>query len=130
MQTINFTVGRTLGGTSEINGMVFNRGSPEDYNNWARITGDDSWKYSNLLRIFKKIENYAGDFPSDQHGVGGPITVSSPKFAPGLQESLEAGKFLGYPVGDPNGPQKVGKCIIIKASIHTIHSYLNCYLIY
>lgn len=42
----------------------------------------------------------------DQHGFSGPITVSRPKYAPGLTEWLEAGKSLDYPIADPNGPQR------------------------
>ena len=56
-------VGKVLGGTSGINFMFFNRGSPYDFDNWANITGDASWKYENVLEYFKKIENYQGEFP-------------------------------------------------------------------
>ncbi|CAL8117910.1 unnamed protein product [Orchesella dallaii] len=103
--TFLYLSGRTLGGSSSVNAMFFNRGSPHDYDNWANITQDDTWKYSNLVPYWKKVENYIGDFPSDQHGYDGPITVSRPKYAPGLERWLEAGQSLGYPVADPNGPQ-------------------------
>lgn len=95
-----------MGGTSAINGMHFNRGSPYDYDNWARITGDASWKYSNLLRLFKKMESYRGLFPSEQHGYSGPIAVSRARYAPGMNDTLEAGRFLGFRVLDANGPQQ------------------------
>lgn len=96
-----------MGGGSSINEMYFNRGSPYDYDNWASITGDDSWKYSNLLRLFKKMESYKGLFPSDQHGYSGPIAVSRSNYAPAMNEILEAGKYLGFPVADQNGPQRI-----------------------
>lgn len=86
--------------------MFFNRGSPNNYNDWARVTGDSSWSYSNLLPYFRKLEDYQGNFPSD-HGYGGPITVSRSSYAPGLEQWLQAGRFLGYPIADPNGPQQV-----------------------
>lgn len=87
--------------------MWVNRGSPYDYDNWARLTGDSSWKYSNLLRFFKKMESYKGLFPSDQHGYSGPITITRPRYAPALNDTLEAGRFLGFPTADANGPQRI-----------------------
>ncbi|ODM89062.1 Glucose dehydrogenase [FAD, quinone] [Orchesella cincta] len=102
--------GRMLGGTSSLNYMHFNRGSPRDYDAWAESTGDQSWKYSNMLPYLKRIETYAGDYPSDQHGYFGPVMLSRPKYAPGLDYWLEAGKSLGYQTRvDPNGPQKISK---------------------
>jgi choline dehydrogenase len=47
--------------------MVYNRGNPNDYDAWARITKDDSWKYENLLRFFKKSEAYHGVYASDRY---------------------------------------------------------------
>lgn len=86
--------------------MIFNRGSAHDYDNWANITGDPSWRYENMLRHFRNVEDYQGDFPSStQHGRGGPITISRPRYAPLLSEWMAAGKQLGYPYADPNGPQ-------------------------
>lgn len=102
-------MGWTLGGSSSINGMVFNRGSPYDYDNWGNITGDPSWNYDNMLKYFKRLEDYQGNFPSNQHGLGGPITISNPKYQPGLSIWLEAGRYLGYPTADPNGPQRISK---------------------
>ncbi|CAL8122606.1 unnamed protein product [Orchesella dallaii] len=103
---INIPLGRALGGTSSINYMFFNRGSPKDFDNWANIAGDPSWNYSNMLQYFKKSENYAGQFPpTDQHGIGGPIMITNQSYAPGLDTWLEAGEALGYPISDPNGPQ-------------------------
>ncbi|CAL8071325.1 unnamed protein product [Orchesella dallaii] len=107
---VPFKAGRTLGGSSAVSSMMFNRGHPNDYNTWAEITGDRSWRYENLLKHFQRSENYAGAFPSDQHGRGGPITVSLPEYGPLLNEWLEAGEFLGYPIADPNGPQKISFC--------------------
>ncbi|CAL8069376.1 unnamed protein product [Orchesella dallaii] len=104
---ITMFVGKMLGGSSSFSDGVFNRGSPHDFNNWAKITEDDTWKYVNLLPYFRKSENYIGDFSADQHGFGGPVTVSQPKYAPGLDVWLSAGKSLGYAITDgPNAPQR------------------------
>ncbi len=101
-----------LGGTTSLNYMLFNRGHEFDWNNFALVTGDDSWKYTNMLKYFKRAETYKGAFPSDQHGYQGPVTVSQPKYSPGLDYWFAAARELGYPIGDPNGPQKMGtlKC--------------------
>ncbi|ODM92830.1 Glucose dehydrogenase [FAD, quinone] [Orchesella cincta] len=105
---VTYVAGWTLGGGTSVNNMVFNRGSPYDYDGWANITNDDSWKYSNMLEYLKKSENYQGNFPSDQHGYDGPIPVSQPRYAPGLENWLEAGRSLGHAITTPNGPQKMG----------------------
>ncbi|ODM93744.1 Glucose dehydrogenase [FAD, quinone] [Orchesella cincta] len=105
---VNIPLGRVLGGTSSLNYMFFNRGSPKDFDNWARIADDPSWNYSNMLQHFKKSEDYAGEFPpTDQHGIGGPILITNQSYAPGLETWLEAGIALNYSVADPNGPQKI-----------------------
>jgi len=49
-----------LGGTSFLNFMIYLRGNPRDYDNWANITGDESWNYNNLLPHFKAVETYYG----------------------------------------------------------------------
>lgn len=100
--------GRTLGGTTAVNYMYYNRGNPRDWDNWALVTGDDSWKYANMLKYFKRAETYDGEFHSDQHGYDGPVTVSAPKYSPGLEYWFAAGRELGFTIGDPNGPQKMG----------------------
>jgi len=54
--------GRGLGGTSNLNFMIYQRGNPKDYDELAEITGDDEWKYKNVLPFFKKSENYHGNY--------------------------------------------------------------------
>lgn len=56
--------GRVLGGSSELNFMVYMRGNPRDYDNWASLSGDDQWRYENVLPYFKKSENYKGNWPN------------------------------------------------------------------
>jgi choline dehydrogenase len=50
--------GKTLGGCSSINGMIYMRGQARDYDNWASLTGDDEWSWEYALRDFKAHENY------------------------------------------------------------------------
>ncbi len=68
--------GRTLGGSSSINGMVYLRGHPEDYNAWARL-GNPGWTWDEVMPYFKKSEDQQHG-ESLMHGVGGPLAVSDP----------------------------------------------------
>jgi len=52
--------GLSLGGTSNLDYMIYLRGSPQDYDNWAEVTGDPSWSYNSVMDYFKKHENYDG----------------------------------------------------------------------
>ncbi|CAG7715052.1 unnamed protein product [Allacma fusca] len=98
--------GKGLGGSSLLNFNMYMRGSPLDFEEWANMTGDDSWRYENVLKFFKKIENYQGYFPLDDvHGTDGPLHVESPVFFPMRDEWLQAGMEMGLRVKDPNGFQ-------------------------
>ena len=63
--------GKVLGGSSSINGMIYMRGQAADYDRWAHVTGDDSWRWQSVLPLFKKSEDYHGG-ASEFHGAGGP----------------------------------------------------------
>ncbi|WP_170470111.1 GMC family oxidoreductase [Ruegeria arenilitoris] len=79
--------GKTLGGCSSINGMIYMRGQTRDYDNWASLTGEEAWNWENSLADFKAHENHykldAGADPhtgnnsrfSDLHGHGGEWRV-------------------------------------------------------
>jgi choline dehydrogenase len=62
--------GKVLGGSSSINGMIYMRGQAGDYDRWADLTGDDSWRWESVLPLFKKSEDYHGG-ASEFHGAGG-----------------------------------------------------------
>ena len=66
--------GKVLGGCSSINGMIYMRGQARDYDEWAQMSGDDSWRWQNVLPLFRKSEDYyAGG--NDFHGAGGEWRV-------------------------------------------------------
>ena len=85
--------GRVLGGCSSINGMIYMRGQARDYDAWAKITGDDSWSWQNVLADFKAHENHyrldQGSDPitgnnsrfSDMHGSGGEWRVEKQRLS-------------------------------------------------
>jgi choline dehydrogenase len=69
-RSILYARGKTLGGCSSINAMIYMRGQSRDYDEWAALTGDDRWSWKNVLPIFKQTENHhAGESPI--HGGGG-----------------------------------------------------------
>jgi choline dehydrogenase len=99
--------GKVLGGTSSINGMVYMRGTPADYDNW-RQRGCEGWDWENVLPFFKRAENQergADEF----HGVGGPLRVSNPVRSPLGDAMVEAAIEAGIPANpDFNGARQEG----------------------
>src|ERR1700691_5679393 len=77
--------GKTLGGSSSINGMVYIRGNHLDYDEW-RQRGCEGWDWDSVLPYFRKAENQARG-EDEFHGVGGPLHVSD---QPGKFELTEA----------------------------------------
>ncbi|MFY2941324.1 GMC family oxidoreductase [Achromobacter xylosoxidans] len=68
--------GRVLGGCSSINGMIYMRGQRQDYDQWAEIAGDPSWRWDQVLPVFKRSEDHhrgADEF----HGAGGEWRVEA-----------------------------------------------------
>jgi choline dehydrogenase len=57
-RTLRYPRGKTLGGCSSINGMIYMRGQARDYDAWAQITGDESWSWRNSLPYFKLHEDH------------------------------------------------------------------------
>ncbi|MBS3979837.1 MAG: GMC family oxidoreductase N-terminal domain-containing protein [Rhodobacteraceae bacterium] len=66
--------GRVLGGSSSINAMIYMRGHPQDYRDWARLAGPD-WDWPRVRAIFRDHEDNRV-LQDDHHGRGGPLTVS------------------------------------------------------
>ncbi|WP_206955531.1 GMC family oxidoreductase [Trinickia acidisoli] len=73
-RSLAYPRGRVLGGSSSINGMIYMRGQREDYDEWARATGDSSWSWDAVLPIFKRSEDHHGGADA-WHGAGGPWRV-------------------------------------------------------
>ena len=100
--------GRTLGGSSAINGLISIRGQHEDYDAWA-AAGNNGWSYADVLPWFRKLEhNVRG--ASEWHGAEGPLWASDIETRHPLVEAMIAGaKELGIPSNtDFNGPTQEG----------------------
>ncbi|WP_373989788.1 GMC family oxidoreductase [Duganella sp. BuS-21] len=72
--------GKVLGGSSSINGMIYMRGQAGDYDRWADLTGDHSWRWESVLPLFKKSEDYHGG-ASEFHGAGGMWRVEKQRLS-------------------------------------------------
>ena len=73
-RTLRYPRGKTLGGCSSINGMIYMRGQARDYDQWAQTTGDAAWRWDQVLPAFKKHEDhYLG--ADEMHGAGGEWRV-------------------------------------------------------
>lgn len=101
--------GRVLGGTSSINGMVYIRGNPRDYDDWA-AAGNRGWSYQDVLPYFLRSENNEAFDGSPYHGKGGPMNVLSIKRPNRLNAAFwEAMRSLGYRRNDDfNGADTEG----------------------
>ena len=103
--------GKVMGGSSAVNGQVFYRGIPEDYDEWAQL-GNDEWSFVKVLPSFCKSEtdlDFKGD---DFHGSDGPIPVRCYKkeeWQPNAEAFVNACVAAGFPeTPDPNHPESTG----------------------
>ncbi|HEX3860902.1 MAG TPA: GMC family oxidoreductase N-terminal domain-containing protein [Stellaceae bacterium] len=85
--------GRVLGGSSSINGLIYIRGQPEDYDHWAQL-GNRGWTWDDCLPFFKKAERWSGD-SDDVHGKDGYLFTSEMDRSPICEKVIEAGMQLG-----------------------------------
>ena len=103
--------GKVLGGSSSINGMIFQRGNPLDYERWAADPGMADWDYAHCLPYFKKMENCLAASQDDQfRGHGGPLTLErGPATSPLFKAFFAAVEQAGYPLTDDvNGFRQEG----------------------
>lgn len=101
--------GKVLGGSSSINGMIFQRGNPGDYEGWAEVPGLDGWDYAHCLPYFKKTETTLAG-ASEYRGGEGPLKLTrGPADSPLFQAFFEAALEAGYALTDDvNGKRQEG----------------------
>lgn len=101
--------GKVLGGSSSINGMIFQRGNPLDYERWAADEGMETWDYAHCLPYFKRMENClaGGD---EFRGSNGPLVLErGPADTPLFEAFFEAVQQAGYSLTDDvNGFRQEG----------------------
>ncbi|MFC8089988.1 choline dehydrogenase [Streptomyces sp. NPDC057301] len=103
--------GKVLGGSSSINGMIFQRGNPMDFERWAADPGMETWDYAHCLPYFRRMENcLAADEDDEFRGHDGPLVLErGPATNPLFGAFLEATEEAGYPrTEDVNGYRQEG----------------------
>ena len=93
-RAILYPRGRVLGGSSSINGMIYVRGQPEDFDHWGQL-GNRGWNWDGVLPYFKRAESWEGG-ADDFHGADGPLLTSHGADKPELcHKIIEAGTEIG-----------------------------------
>ena len=101
--------GKTLGGSTAINGLVYNRGQKEDFDGWAAL-GNRGWSYDEVLPFFRRSECYVEGGDAALRGHDGPLKVTLPHWPHPICEAfLQGAQELGMPRNpDYNGAQQQG----------------------
>jgi choline dehydrogenase len=101
--------GKVLGGSSSINGMIFQRGNPLDYQRWAADPGMGDWDYGHCLPYFKRMETCLAGADEYRGGDGPLVLERGPATSPLFQAFFEAVQQAGYPLTtDVNGFRQEG----------------------
>ncbi len=133
--------GKVMGGSSSLNGLLYVRGQPQDYDRWAQM-GFAGWSWQDVLPLFKRAENQergADDF----HGAGGPLNVSDMRLSRPICDAwVAAAQAAGYPFNpDYNGATQEGvgyfqlttrkgrRCSAAVAYIHPVRKRPNLRII-
>lgn len=116
-RTIDEKRGKLIGGSSSINAMIYNRGNPMDFDNWAD-SGLPDWDYAHCLPYFRKMETFAGG-ADDWRGGEGPMRISRCKAEHKLYDAfLRGGEQAGFSVTpDHNGYRQEG--------LHVAQSFIH-----
>ena len=101
--------GKVLGGSSSINGMIFQRGNPMDYDRWAATPGCEAWDWAHCLPYFKRMETCIAG-ADDWRGGDGPLKLErGPATSPRCRACFEAVEEAGHPLTvDGNGYRQEG----------------------
>lgn len=134
---IEFDRGKGLGGSSAINFSVWTLGASDDWDEIARIVGDDQWRWSNAQRLFKRIEAFYSspdDIPSgsgkylsplpENHGSGGPVKVGFPVvWERSLTTTMDAMLEAGLPANpDHNSGNPIGLAVAASSAYKGLRS--------
>jgi choline dehydrogenase len=103
-RVLRYPRGKVVGGSSSINGMIYMRGQSRDYDQWARLTGDDSWVWANVLPAFRQHEDHylgvRGQDPrhADFHAAGGEWRVDKQRLRWDILDAFaQAAQQAGIP---------------------------------
>lgn len=108
-RAISWPRGRVLGGSSSINGLLYVRGQPQDYDHWAQL-GCIGWSWDSVLPLFKRSETWHGEHSNDVRGADGPLSVQDSRLTREVVDTwLDAAEAAGYKrTQDYNGEDQEG----------------------
>ncbi|KAK7951384.1 uncharacterized protein PG986_007112 [Apiospora aurea] len=141
-QQIDYSRGKGLGGSTAINFCGWVVGSSEDYDEWARLVGDDSFGWKNAQRCLRQIENFHNDVPaafqgrivpnSDDHGRGGAVDLSyQDEWLSTTHDVFKAAEEVGFGINpDVNNGSPIGMgigtaCIYKGVRVTSASAYLS-----
>jgi choline dehydrogenase-like flavoprotein len=126
---LDYSRGRGLGGSSAINFGVFSIGARDDYEEWARIVGDDAFRWAPVQERLKRLENFHSNLPAgvstkyvapnaSDHGSSGPLHVGFPaECEADVLPLLDAFEQAGYPLNpDHNSGNPIGMSLLISSA--------------
>lgn len=126
---LDYARGKGLGGSSSTNFGVYSIGARDDYDEWARLVGDDDFAWSKIQPRFKRLETFNGTAPAGvdakyishdpaNHGTDGPLHVGYPaEFEKDLIPTLDVFEKAGYPINpDHNSGNPLGFAVGINSS--------------
>lgn len=135
---LDYSRGKGLGGSSAINFGVYTVGARDDYEEWARIVGDDSFRWSQMQQRYKQLETFHGEIPSgidakyaapkpDDHGDSGSLHIGYAKeWEQDLPPVLDLFEKAGFPLNpDHNSGNPIGMSVLINSSHKGVRSTAN-----
>ncbi|KUO60157.1 MAG: choline dehydrogenase [Alphaproteobacteria bacterium BRH_c36] len=140
-RSIDWPRGKTLGGSSSINGMLYVRGQRQDYDTWAQL-GNRGWSFDDVLPLFRRSENFERG-ESEYHGAGGGLSVITTRAKSRISEAfIAAAVEMGVPrTNDVNGPVQEGvdyfpqtakngfRCSAARAFVHPVRNRRNLHIV-
>ncbi len=95
-RSISWPRGKVLGGSSSINGLLYVRGQPQDFDGWAQM-GCTGWSWDGVLPYFRRSENWKGEGGSDLRGTDGPLSVQTSRLKRDIVDHwVDAAVAAGY----------------------------------
>ncbi|KAI1486370.1 hypothetical protein F5X96DRAFT_655330 [Biscogniauxia mediterranea] len=132
---IDYSRGKGLGGTSAINFGVFSWGARDDYEEWARIVGDDTFKWEPIQARFKSLETFHRELPpgidpkyaapkESDHGSSGPLQIGfAAEWEEDLPPLLDIFDKAGFPLNpDHNSGNPLGTSVLINSAVKGVRS--------
>jgi len=129
---ISYAMGKVLGGGSSINACVWAVGHKNDWDSFAKCTGDPTWSYNEVRQLYRKIEDWQGEADKQYRGISGQVCIAPNPTTPLAPAFFEAMKEAGLQKFDSqNGPlmESDGGCALAELNVRDgkRQSMFRCY---